>query len=228
MASKADPMGKIVRLGGKDVLFVMAAEAEYGPHLKRLFTPFMTGVGPVEAGVRLGAELSWLKSQNALPDLVVSLGSAGSRTLEQTEIYQAVSVSYRDIDASPLGFEKGATPFLDLPVTVPLPLRIPDIKEATLSTGGAIITGAAYDAIAADMVDMETFACLRACQLFDVPLVGLRGISDGAADLRHVGDWTEYLHVIDEKLADAVTRLEQAIGSGALAVKPRQEDVRPV
>ena len=35
------------------------------------------------------------------PDLVVSLGSAGSRTLEQTEIYQAVSVSYRDIDASP-------------------------------------------------------------------------------------------------------------------------------
>ncbi|MER9139943.1 5'-methylthioadenosine/S-adenosylhomocysteine nucleosidase [Mesorhizobium sp. M0830] len=209
-------MGSVVRLGGKDVLFVMAAQAEYGPHLKRLFTPLMTGVGPVEAGVRLGAELSWLKSRKALPDLVVSLGSAGSRTLEQTEIYQAVSVSYRDIDASPLGFEKGATPFLDLPVTVSLPFRIPGIKEATLSTGGAIVTGAAYDAIAADMVDMETFACLRACQLFDVPLIGLRGISDGAADLRHVGDWTEYLHVIDEKLADAVTRLEQAIELGAI------------
>ncbi len=209
-------MAKITRIGGKDVLFVMAAQAEYGPHLQKLFTPLMTGVGPVEAGVRLGAELSWLKSEKTLPDLVVSLGSAGSRTLEQTEIYQAVSVSYRDIDASPLGFEKGATPFLDLPVTVPLPLRIPGIKEASLSTGGAIITGAAYDAIAADMVDMETFACLRACQLFDIPLIGLRGISDGAADLRHVGDWTEYLHVIDEKLADAVTRLEQAIGSGTL------------
>ncbi|ESY75724.1 5'-methylthioadenosine/S-adenosylhomocysteine nucleosidase [Mesorhizobium sp. M0051] len=212
-------MGNVARLGGKDVLFVMAAQAEYGPHLKQLFTPLMTGVGPVEAGVRLGADLSWLKSRKALPDLVVSLGSAGSRTLEQTEIYQAVSVSYRDIDASPLGFEKGATPFLDLPVTVPLPLRIPGIKEATLSTGGAIVTGAAYDAIAADMVDMETFACLRACQLFDVPLIGLRGISDGAADLRHVGDWTEYLHVIDEKLADAVTRLEQAIESGAIDLR---------
>jgi len=217
MASKADPMGKIVRLGGKGVLFVMAAEAEYGPHLKRLFTPLMTGVGPVEAGVRLGAELSLLKSRKTLPDLVVSLGSAGSRTLEQTEIYQAVSVSYRDIDASPLGFEQGATPFLDLPVTVPLPFRIPDLREATLSTGGAIVTGAAYDAIAADMVDMETFACLRACQLFDIPLIGLRGISDGAADLRHVGDWTEYLHVIDEKLAAAVGRLEQAIGDGLLS-----------
>ncbi|MFC3321232.1 5'-methylthioadenosine/S-adenosylhomocysteine nucleosidase [Mesorhizobium cantuariense] len=213
-------MGSVVRLGGKDVLFVMAAQAEYGPHLKQLFAPLMTGVGPVEAGVRLAAELSWLKSQKALPDLVVSLGSAGSRTLEQAEIYQAISVSYRDIDASPLGFEKGATPFLDLPVTVPLPFRIPDVREATLSTGGAVITGAAYDAIAADMVDMETFACLRACQLFDIPLIGLRGISDGAADLRHVGDWTEYLHVIDEKLAGAVRQLEPAIKSGALLFAP--------
>ena len=209
-------MGDIVRIGGKSVLFVMAAQAEYGPHLQRLFTPLMTGVGPVEAGVRLGAELATLKAQNALPDLVVSLGSAGSRTLEQTEVYQAVSVSYRDIDASPLGFEKGATPLLDLPVIVPLPFRIPGIKEASLSTGGAIISGAAYDAIAADMVEMETFACLRACQLFGVPLIGLRGISDGAADLRHVGDWTEYLHIIDERLADAVGRLEQAIGDGLL------------
>jgi adenosylhomocysteine nucleosidase len=217
-------MANVTRIGGKDVLFVMAAQAEYGSHLQKLFTPLMTGVGPVEAAVRLGAELSWLKSQKALPDLVVSLGSAGSRTLEQTEIYQAVSVSYRDIDASALGFEKGATPFLDLPVTVPLPFRIPEIRQATLSTGGAIITGAAYDAIAADMVDMETFACLRACQLFDIPLIGLRAISDGAADLRHVGDWTEYLHVIDEKLADAVMRLEQAIGSGTLhKEQPGQE-----
>ncbi|ADV11689.1 5'-methylthioadenosine/S-adenosylhomocysteine nucleosidase [Mesorhizobium sp. M7A.F.Ca.US.014.04.1.1] len=219
---------KIRRLSGKDVLFVMAAQAEYGPHLKQLFTPLMTGVGPVEAGVRLGAELSWLKSQKTLPDLVVSLGSAGSRTLEQTGIYQAVSVSYRDIDASPLGFEKGATPFLDLPVTVPLPFKIPDIKQATLSTGGAIITGAAYDAVNADMVDMETFACLRACQLFDIPLIGLRGISDGAADLRHVGDWTEYLEVIDEKLAEAVMRLEQAIGSGTLLKDSPHEDARPL
>ncbi|TJW72149.1 MAG: 5'-methylthioadenosine/S-adenosylhomocysteine nucleosidase, partial [Mesorhizobium sp.] len=140
-------MRKAVRIAGRDVLFVMAAQVEYGPHLQRLFTPVMTGVGPVEAGVTLGAELSWLKSEKALPDLVVSLGSAGSRTLEQTEIYQAVSVAYRDIDASPLGFEKGATPFLDLPVTVPLPFRIPGISEATLSTGAAIISGSAYDAI---------------------------------------------------------------------------------
>ncbi len=206
----------LTSIGGKLVLFVMAAEAEYGPHLQKLFVPLMTGVGPVEAGVMLGAELGRLKVEGALPDLVVSLGSAGSRTLEQAEIYQAVSVSYRDMDATALGFAKGATPFLDLPVTVPLPLRIPGIPQATLSTGAAIVSGTAYDAVEADMVDMETFAVLRACQLFSLPLVGLRGISDGAAELRHVGDWTEYLHVIDERLARAVNKLSDVLSKGVL------------
>jgi adenosylhomocysteine nucleosidase len=200
------------------VLFVMAAQAEYGPHLKRLFVPLMTGVGPVEAGARLAAELSRLRESAALPDVVVSLGSAGSRRLAQAEIYQAVSVSYRDMDAYPLGVEKGVTPFLGLPATLPLPLRIPGIPEATLSTGAAIVSGRAYDAIAEDMVDMETYACLRACQLFGVPLIALRGISDGAADLRHVGDWTACLHIIDEKLAAAVALLEDALATGALAL----------
>jgi adenosylhomocysteine nucleosidase len=208
-------------VAGRSILFVMAVDAEYGPHLRRLISPFMTGVGPVESGVAMGAELARLQAQNALPDLIVSLGSAGSRALEQTEIYQAVSVSYRDMDASALGFEKGATPFLDLPITVPLPLRIPGIREASLSTGAAIVSGATYDAIAEDMVDMETFAVLRACQRFGVDVIGLRGISDGAAELKHVSDWTEYLHVIDEKLAAAVEALEAAIGNGSLQIKSK-------
>ncbi|MDN5926977.1 MAG: 5'-methylthioadenosine/S-adenosylhomocysteine nucleosidase [Hyphomicrobiales bacterium] len=194
----------------------MAMDAEYGPHLKRRFTPLMTGVGPVEAGVRLGAELARLSEGGALPDLVVSLGSAGSRVLEQTEIYQASSVAYRDMDVSALGFERGATPFLDLPAIVPLGHAIPGIGQASLSTGAAIVSGVAYDAITADMVDMETFAVLRACQLFGVGMIGLRGISDGAADLKHVDDWRQYLHVIDEKLASSVDRLEAAIAEGAL------------
>ncbi|MBO6718936.1 MAG: 5'-methylthioadenosine/S-adenosylhomocysteine nucleosidase [Rhizobiaceae bacterium] len=203
-------------IAGKRLLFVMAADAEYGPHLKRLFTPLMTGVGPVEAAVNLSAVLSGLGLADMAPDLVVSLGSAGSRVLEQTGVYQAVSVSYRDMDASALGFPKGTTPFLDLPAVVDLPLRVPRITEASLSTGANVVSGAAYDLIDADMVDMETFAVLRACQRHHVPLVALRGISDGAAELKHVDDWTEYLHVIDEKLADAVGRLETAIGEGLL------------
>ncbi|MEX0404472.1 5'-methylthioadenosine/S-adenosylhomocysteine nucleosidase [Aquibium sp. LZ166] len=212
----SDAPPSVSRMGGKAVLFVMAAQPEYGPHLKARFAPLMTGVGPVEAAVEMTAALATLGRTGSPPDLVVSLGSAGSRVLEQAEIHQAVSVSYRDMDASPLGFDKGATPFLDLPAVVPLPLRIPGVREATLSTGANVVSGPAYDLVQADMVDMETYAVLRACQKFAVPLIALRGISDGAAELRHVGDWTEYLHVIDEKMAQAVDRLEAALAEGRI------------
>lgn len=208
----------LASLGGRNILFVMADKAEYGPHLQQRFTPLMTGIGPVEAAVQLTGSLALLAHQGRLPDLVVSLGSAGSRVLEQTEIYQATSVAYRDMDASALGFEKGVTPFLDLPATIPLPLRIPGIQEASLSTGANIVSGVAYDAISAEMVDMESYACLRACMRFDVPLVLLRGISDGKAELHHVDDWTEYLHLIDEKLAAAVDLLGKAVAKEQLKI----------
>ncbi|MCD1633721.1 5'-methylthioadenosine/S-adenosylhomocysteine nucleosidase [Martelella mediterranea] len=207
---------RVELIAGKNVLFVMAASAEYGDRLKARIAPLMTGIGPVEAAVRLTRTLAMLEHADAAPDLVVSLGSAGSATLEQTEIYQASSVSYRDMDASPLGFEKGRTPFLDLPAEVTLPFTIPGLPLARLSTGGNIVSGAAYDAIDADMVDMETFALLRACHVFNLPLVALRGISDGKAELKHVDDWTQYLHIIDEKLAAAIDRLETAIETGAI------------
>ncbi|WP_320143087.1 5'-methylthioadenosine/S-adenosylhomocysteine nucleosidase [uncultured Cohaesibacter sp.] len=203
-------------VAGKSILYVMAVDAEYGDHLKAKIVPLMIGVGPVEAAINVSSFLARLVATDQKPDLVVSLGSAGSATLEQTEVYQATAISYRDMDTSPLGFEKGKTPFVDLPVKVPMPFRIPDVKEAILSTGGNIVSGAAYDGIDADMVDMESFAVLRACMLHDVPMIGLRGISDGKTELTHVNDWTEYLHVVDEKLAHAVGQLERAIKYGLI------------
>ena len=201
-------------VSGKSILFVMAVEAEYGSFLRSRIEPLMTGVGPVEAAIALTRTLSRLDAENQRPDLVVSLGSAGSASLEQTEIYQASSVSYRDMDASPLGFEKGRTPFLDLPATLELPLRIPGVPTATLSTGANIVSGATYETIDADMVDMETFAVLRTCHAFSLPLIGLRGISDGKQELKHVDDWREYLHVVDRKLALTVDSLFEALEDG--------------
>ncbi len=211
-------MPPLTKLAGKHVLFVMAADAEYGEHLKRIFVPLMIGVGPIESSIALTAALTELRTAGNLPDLVVSLGSAGSRKLTRTEVYQVVSVVYRDMDASPFGFEKGTTPYLDLPPVLPLPFRIPGVKDATISTGATIIAGKAFDDIGEDMVDMETFACMRACQVFGLPLIGLRGISDGDTDVSDIGGWLEYLHVVDEKLAGAVDKLAAAIADGSIAI----------
>src|SRR5690349_820621 len=98
--------------GSADILYVMALDNEYGPHLKSRITPLMTGIGPVEAAVVVTHALAKLEAAGRLPMIVVSLGSAGSARLEQTGVYQAISVDYRDMDASPLGFEKGVTPLL--------------------------------------------------------------------------------------------------------------------
>jgi adenosylhomocysteine nucleosidase len=208
---------ELKEIGERSVLFVMAVDAEYGAHLGARITPLMTGVGPVEAAIVLSHALTRLQAEGRLPELIVSLGSAGSRVLEQTEVYQVTSVAYRDMDASPLGFEKGRTPFVDHPAIMPLPFRVPGILEASLSTGGNVVSGPGYDLIEADMVDMETFAVMRCCQLFGISLIGLRGISDGKQELKHVDDWTEYLHVIDEKLAQALDKLAEALESGDLA-----------
>ncbi len=45
---------------------------------------------------------------------------------------------------------------------------------------------------------------LRTARRFGVPTVGLRGISDGRDHLAKLEDWTEHLHIIDEKLAAAL------------------------
>lgn len=209
---------RLERYGDVVVLPVMAAPAEYGAHLRARIDPLMTGVGPVEAAVALSAALARLEAKGQTPDLIVSLGSCGSPTLEHAAVYQASSVGYRDMDASALGFEKGVTPLSDLSAVLPLPCPVPGVPCATLSTGANVVSGAAYDGIDAEMVDMETWALLRAAQTFGLPLAALRGVSDGRAELTALSDWTGTLHQVDENLAAALDRLADGLRSRGLAL----------
>ena len=143
-----------------------------------------------------------------MPDLILSLGSAGSQTLEHGGVYWVDEVAYRDMDASAIGFPKGVTPFLDEEPVLTLASGPAGQPYARLATGGSVVTGEAYDDIDADMVDMETYAVVRAAAKFGVPVMGLRGISDGKADLTGLSDWTDTLSVIDEGLAEALDLLK--------------------
>lgn len=194
-------------MAGRRVLFVMATDHEYGPHLLARMTPLITGVGPVEAAIGTSICLAACRARGKLPALVVSLGSAGSRRCALGHVYQIDSVSWRDMDASAIGFPKGVTPFTDHPAIMRLPTPLQGVPCASLSTGGGIIAGDRYADIDADMVDMETFAVLRACQVFDVPMIGLRGVSDGPGELDGLPGWTNLLAHLDERLAAAVDQL---------------------
>lgn len=191
------------RIGGRQVLFVMATDHEYGPCLADRFAPAITGVGPVEAAVGTAQALAGMAT---LPDLVVSIGSAGSRTLPLGSVWQVADVSWRDMDASRIGFARGVVPFADFGAVLPLATPL-DWPVARLSTGADIVGGDEYAGIDADMVDMETYAVVRACARFGVPAMGLRGISDGPGELEALGGWTAMLGVLDERLAVAVDLL---------------------
>lgn len=206
---------KTTSIAGKRVLFVMATTHEYGAHLQARIDPLITGVGPVEAAIGTTACLQQLHDADELPDLVVSLGSAGSRQCQLGAVYQVESVSWRDMDASRIGFARGVTPFADHPAVMPLPVMLPDLPCASLSTGGDIVGGDRYAAIDADIVEMETYAVLRACQRFGVPMIGLRGISDGPGELDGLSGWTDLLRVLDERLAEAVDGLSTVLAQTA-------------
>ncbi len=200
------------------ILFVMATEQEYGPALKRRIEPLITGVGPVEAASATGEALARLEAEKDLPQLVCSLGSAGSRKLEHAEIYQLSSVTYRDMDCSPLGFPRGVVPFLGQPAVVNIPQQIPDIPAASIATGASIVSGAMYDAIEADMVDMESYAVYRAAERFDIPMIGLRGITDGKTELSQYEDWASFLGIVDRRLAIELDKFFAAVKSGAFSL----------
>lgn len=212
-----DPGVPVERIAGHRVLFVMATDAEYGPELRSRIEVMRCGVGPVESGVAVAVALA-----RQPVDLVVSLGSAGSNRLEHGGIYQVCEVAYRDMDASPFGFPTGVTPFTNLQRRLPLPFRLPGLPAATLSTGGGVVAGPEeYARIEEEMVDMETWAILRACMGFGCPLIGLRGISDGHAAVRGLSCWTDFLDLIDQKLAAAVDGLSAEIAAGLLTGNQR-------
>ena len=202
---------EFIQFGPITALCVMAAEAEYGPALKARIKPLITGVGPVEAAIATTAVLAQLAHAASLPDLVISLGSAGSQTLDHGRIYWVDEVTYRDMDATVLGFAPGVTPFLGEPASLTLASGPQGQPYARLATGGSVVSGEAYDAIDADMVDMETYAVVRAAARFGLPVLGLRGISDGKADLTVLEDWTGTLSVIDEGLAEALDLLAREL-----------------
>lgn len=197
---------ELTPLGTKRVLFIMAAEPEYGPHLRARIVPLITGIGPVEAALHVGVTLARLEAAGELPDLIVCLGSAGSRRCTLGSVHQIGSVSWRDMDASPLGIEPGVVPYLDEPKDLPLETPL-DLPVATLSTGGDVVSGAGWDRIDADMVDMETYAVARAARTFGIPLIGLRGVSDGPGELAGAHDWHKLLGYLDGELAKAVDML---------------------
>ncbi len=196
---------------GLKALVVMAAMAEYGDGLKALgVKPLLTGVGPVQAAGSLTHALSAFHHMpQTVPDIIINLGSAGSATLEQGEVYRVSGAGYRDMDASAFGFPKGQTPFSLLPAVIEFPDIMQGFPKASCSTGANVVVD--HAAVKADMSDMELSALADVAMKFAIPIIAFKGISDGKEPLAgKIEQWEELLPHIDRKLACALTELGKA------------------
>ena len=159
------------------ILILVAIEDE----LKRTDLPNLQieyiGVGKVNAA------FNTLKAiQKYSPDTVINFGTAGTLDENLKGLVEVSSFFQRDMDASPLGFEVGQTPFEEsIEITF-------GRKGVTCGTGDKFVTS--LPALKTDIVDMEAFAIAKVCKLKNIDFRCFKFISDNA-DSEAKDDWVD-------------------------------------
>ncbi|MBX2833652.1 MAG: 5'-methylthioadenosine/S-adenosylhomocysteine nucleosidase [Micavibrio sp.] len=137
-----------------------------------------TGIGKVNASYALMKRLAAER-----PEIVINLGTAGSRKFAGGTLVNPTRFIQRDMDVRALGFELGQTPFSNDPVVVEYGTRIDALPDGLCGTGDNFDTS--EEAGAYDVVDMEAFALALICAREKIPFLCLKYISDGADDDAH-------------------------------------------
>ena len=116
------------------------------------------------------------------PKQIINFGTAGSLDTKIKGLVEASRFFQRDMDASPLGFKIGETPF-------------DEIQEIEFGTGGySCGTGDSFvtstPKLKTDLVDMEAYAIAKICYLNDIKFRCFKYISDNA-DGDANADWVK-------------------------------------
>ena len=159
-----------------NILIVSALTLETQNQLTDYETLY-TGVGKVNATYELTRTL--FDDRNNY-DLVINYGTAASKL--HKGLVDCTRFVQRDMDATPLGFKIGETPFENKPLMIDFShIKNPIGKNLCCYTGDSFVTDIQY----MDVVDMEAYALAKTCRNFGIDFVSYKYISDdGNAD-----DW---------------------------------------
>ena len=159
------------------ILILVALQDELDANEIRDFKVYYSGVGKVNAAYKTLQAI-----QKYSPELIINFGTAGSLNSQLSGLIEVSSFYQRDMDASPLGFEIGQTPFED-------EKEISFGRQGvTCGTGDVFVTSAPK--LTTDIVDMEAFAIAKVCKLKDVDFRCFKYISDNA-NTEAKDDWVE-------------------------------------
>lgn len=162
-------------------LVVMALPQEGGALFESAGVPVLyTGVGKVNATYHLTLKLAEYRAERMPLPLVVNFGTAGSAQFARGQLVSCSTFVQRDMDASPLGFEPGATPFDTAPKVLSFPSIAMQLPEAVCGTGDSFATRHAETHFS--VVDMEAYALAKVCWLQGARFGAIKFITDGADD----------------------------------------------
>ena len=177
-------------LDKKNVLIVSALEVETQGQLED-YRVLYTGVGKVNATLKLTQKLQIDRSLPPSPKLVINYGTAGSRELPIGELVDCTKFTQRDMNVTSLGFMQGQTPFEN---NVPIVLDYDHVefnpigKKMRCGSGDNFVQD--NKEIYSDVFDMEAYALAKVCYHYDVPFISFKYITDGA-DEHSPGDWKD-------------------------------------
>jgi adenosylhomocysteine nucleosidase len=180
----------------------MALPLESGGALESVGVPVLyTGVGKLNAAYALTRELTRRSvSHSRGVDLVLNLGTAGSSVFPTGALVECTRFLQRDMDASPLGFAVGETPYDDYPQVLERGQVFPGLPQASCGSGDDFCVD--YKPAAFQVVDMEAYALAKVCHMENIPFACVKYITDGAKDHAAAGEWHETSRGAGQRLAD--------------------------
>lgn len=150
------------------ILIVSALSREI-PNLDTNHRIIYTDVGKVNATYSLMKAFQLRRY-----DLVINYGTAASKV--HSGLVDCTKFIQRDMDATPMGFKIGETPFDKEPSMIDFShIKNPIGKNLTCYTGDSFVTDMTpYD----DVVDMEAYALAKTCWKEGIDFVSYKYISD--------------------------------------------------
>ena len=157
------------------ILILVAVEAELSQKDLPDLQIHYTGVGKINASIKTSEII-----KDYSPTQIINYGTAGSLNKNLKGLVEVNQFFQRDMDASPLGFKVGQTPFDD----------IEEIKfgnrGCSCGTGDSFLTQTPK--LKTDIVDMEAYAIAKICYLKNINFRCFKYISD-YADGSANDDW---------------------------------------
>jgi adenosylhomocysteine nucleosidase len=176
----------------RDWLVVMALPLEAQGVFEQAGIPVLyTGVGKVNAAMKLTRALAGYRQTGKPLPRVVNFGSAGSPRLATGTVVACTTFHQRDMDVSGLGFAPGTTPYEEIPAVLEFPTPFSELPRASCGTGDSFETSGQL--LTCDVVDMEAYALAKVCHVEGTTLACAKFVSDGA-DHAAATDWQANLH----------------------------------